>query len=253
MIYRGESRGYGEGCDINLFFKNTIRVMTNDVCKQSCMEKMVSAQKKEGLSNLEVGNIFGIAVTDVSMIKNPKFWFKISEKKWESLLKWVNSGKRLREYGSSLQNVATEQNAVPEDKSATFKVVEVGETGSSDVESKESVSENLSETGERFSASTIQEDTTLIAEKDKKAHDNDTIYAINLAELGWIIANLKGGDGVAKVSKKLKIYDKIVERIAKEVFPAERGEGPKACVPVTQTVTIDLRILINGEPVKLQS
>ena len=268
--------------------------MINEICKGQCADKLLAAQKKEGLSNHEVGEVLGLAVTEISMIKNKKFWFKISEKKWEGILKWINSGERLRKYGDVPENVASEEKAPidPEkDQIEGFKLETVHENGmatfTSDTDHKESSHADLEKysaadnvgTGvgwhlptkqdvvrieetvhknaddvvaEAGNSDTIQSDEPLIAEKKEKKPINDYVCSVNLAQLGWIISSLKKGSTVEAVAKKLKIYDRIVEIIhCAIVDSAERGDEPKTCVPVTQVVTIDLRILINGEPVKI--
>lgn len=236
--------------------------MINNICKEQCAEKLLAAQKKEGLSNHEVGAVLGLAVTEISMVKNKKYWFKISEEKWERILKWINSGERLRKYGAVSENVASEEN-VHADLEKYSAADNVSTREGWHLPTKHDMA-RIEETmyrsadnviAEAGSSDTIQSDEPLIAEKEGKKgpkQNDDYVCSVNLAQLGWIISALKKGSSVEAVAKKLKIYDRIVEIIhCAIVDPAERGDEPKTCVPVTQVVTIDLRILINGEPVKI--
>ncbi|HLD89427.1 MAG TPA: hypothetical protein VI911_00145 [Patescibacteria group bacterium] len=70
----------------------------NDIAKQATVDKFLSAIKKEKLFKLEAGAIVGLVPAQVSYLFNKRYWIRLKESNWDSVLKWINSGQSLKEY-----------------------------------------------------------------------------------------------------------------------------------------------------------
>ena len=70
----------------------------NEIAKNSAVERLRDAIIKESLTKAGAGRIIGLAPPQISYLFNKSYWKKLSEKDWEKLLKWVNSGYTLLQY-----------------------------------------------------------------------------------------------------------------------------------------------------------
>jgi hypothetical protein len=70
----------------------------NDISKTQVQTRLNKAIESEGLKINDAAACLGINATYVSMIRNEKQWTKCPFAAWEEVLKWVNSGQRLKEY-----------------------------------------------------------------------------------------------------------------------------------------------------------
>jgi len=82
-----------------------------EIAKKNISEKLMKALHDESITTNGCGKLLGVNPASISMIKNPKLWGKCPTSAWEAVLKWVNSGQRLQEYGEKHGRVADEINA----------------------------------------------------------------------------------------------------------------------------------------------
>ena len=97
----------------------------NEIAKKSINEKLMKALHDESITTNGCGRLLGINPTYISMMKNPKLWNSCSVSAWETVLKWVNSGQKLQEYGKKhgvmtkeRLMMAKEKEIIPEKKSS---------------------------------------------------------------------------------------------------------------------------------------
>lgn len=89
----------------------------NDIAKQRICDRLVKAVKDEGITTVDAAEATGIAQAQyLSMIKNPKTWSKCPAAAWEAVLKWINSGQTIREYGAKHGNTVPPINEAPASK-----------------------------------------------------------------------------------------------------------------------------------------
>ena len=93
----------------------------NEIAKKSISEKLMKALHDESITTNGCGRLLGVKPEYISMIKNPRLWDKYPISSWEAVLKWVNSGQRLQEYGEKHGNVADEIHVVKKEKVVTEK------------------------------------------------------------------------------------------------------------------------------------
>lgn len=70
----------------------------NEISKTQVQTRLEKAMETEDIRSSEAAGIFGIQPNYISMIKNSNLWGNCPARVWEEVLKWVNSGQRLKEY-----------------------------------------------------------------------------------------------------------------------------------------------------------
>ena len=165
----------------------------NDIAKQATADKFLQALKKEHLSKKDAGECIGLTPAQVSCLFNKHFWSRLGNGGWEKVLKWVNSGQGLLEYGEKHGKV------VPE-KSGYIKPKTVDD-----------VMDNVAKSAERKIKRA--EKKKIITEKQKNEETPKEDYAVSQAQIGEILHYNKEGMSAEKISLKLKIYLPIVRQI----------------------------------------
>ena len=110
----------------------------NDIAKAATADKFLAAINKEGLSKAEAGAAIGLMPAQVSYLFNEKYWPRLGNIGFDTVLKWVNSGQSLKEYsdkhGKVLPEIAPQKHIefppkvvkVTEPKENTMKPEDVG-------------------------------------------------------------------------------------------------------------------------------
>lgn len=203
----------------------------NDIAKQNVKDKMEKAFAHQVLTNTQGADLLGINACYISMIKNPAMWEKCPAHAWETVLAWINSGLDLRQYARKHgKEVAPEKTTVVEKK----------------------------EDPQIFNR--VKEESP---EKEKKKEKVDeTKYSVNLAEIGWVQGLAKQGKTVHQISKELKIYGLIVDKILQQT-PVTKEEAmmddlrnlseQKVKTPHHEKTIVDIEInlTVNGKLVNI--
>jgi len=204
----------------------------NDVAKTNIKTRLEKALSHEVVTNQQGADFLGLNNSAyISMMKNPGQWDKCPASAWESALLWVNSGQSLREYSKKHGKVI---DAVP----AVEKEIAVEDKGNpADIEIAETHSFGVK-----------------LKEKEKP----EIKYAVNLAEIGWVIGLHEQGKTVDQIARKLNIYTEIVKKLVpgdvvkeESVAPEEEVRGEIVRIHEKAVVDIEINILLNGERVKI--
>ena len=80
----------------------------NDIAKAATVDKFSRAIQAEGLGKAEAGAFIGLMPAQVSYLFNEKYWDRLGNNGFETVLKWVNSGQSLKEYSEKHGKVLPE-------------------------------------------------------------------------------------------------------------------------------------------------
>ena len=70
----------------------------NDIAKTNTQMKLAIAMQREDLTQAEAAEALELPVLYIGCIRNKNRWDKVPDKRWEEVLRWVNSGQSLKEY-----------------------------------------------------------------------------------------------------------------------------------------------------------
>jgi hypothetical protein len=82
----------------------------NNTSKENVMTRLKNALENESIKTSEAGKILGTNPIYISMIKNPDTWKNVPKSAWEIVLKWINTGQKLKEYSIKHGKVILEKN-----------------------------------------------------------------------------------------------------------------------------------------------
>jgi len=169
----------------------------NDIAKQATADKFLQALKKEHLSKKDAGECIGLTPAQVSYLFNKHFWSRLGNVGWDKVLKWVNSGQGLQEYGEKHGKVLFEKSGYIKPKT------------------EDDVIDNLAKSAERKIRRAEKKKTVDFGNgigKTTTIEDKEDT-AVSQAQIGDILCYNKEGMSAEKISRKLKIYLPIVQQI----------------------------------------
>lgn len=81
----------------------------NDIAKTNTQMKLARAMQREDLTQVEAAEALELPVVYIGCIRNKNRWDKVPDKRWEEVLRWVNSGQSLKEYAKKHGRVMPEK------------------------------------------------------------------------------------------------------------------------------------------------
>lgn len=127
----------------------------NDIAKTNTQMKLAIAMQREDLTQAEAAEALELPVLYIGCIRNKNRWDKVPDKRWEEVLRWVNSGQSLKEYAVKHGRVMPEK--YEEKKEEAAKEVTIAEIQEAKQETEEHENDAMLESNERLKESIMRD------------------------------------------------------------------------------------------------
>jgi hypothetical protein len=127
----------------------------NDIAKTNTQMKLAIAMQREDLTQVEAAEALELPVLYIGCIRNKNRWDKVPDKRWEQVLRWVNSGQSLKEYAKKHGRVMPEK--YEEKKEEAAKEVTIAEIQEAKQETEEHENDAMLESNERLKESIMRD------------------------------------------------------------------------------------------------
>ena len=213
----------------------------NDIAKTNTQMKLARAMQREDLTQVEAAEALELPVVYIGCIRNKNRWDKVPDKRWEEVLRWVNSGQSLKEYAKKHGRVMPEK--YEEKKEETGK--KLAEDFIAGDEAEQQIAEHVATAGFHNMKEIIRDKAPEGEALKEERPDGEAMVTMAFYR-----------EQVDKTSRRIKELEetnnKLLMQLSQPQLPLSLSELA-VTDPATQKFAIDLEIniLINGKKFSL--